>query len=66
MVAGTTESIFHQNIIIMLTPGDKWLFEKYRNAILVILMQTGDKYRSKKKTFSKILPAILANSRFAM
>ena len=33
IVARTTESIFHQTIIIMLAPGDKGLFEKYRNAI---------------------------------
>ena len=32
-IARTTESIFHQNIIIMLAPGDKGLFEEYRNAI---------------------------------
>ena len=31
-VARTTESIFHQNIIIMLAPGDKGSFEKYINA----------------------------------
>ena len=31
-VARTTESIFHQNIIIMLALGDKGQFEKYRNA----------------------------------
>ena len=31
-VARTTECIFHQNIIIMFDPGDKGLFEKYRNA----------------------------------
>jgi len=28
LVARTTESIFHQNIIIMLAPGKKGLFEK--------------------------------------
>ena len=33
ILARTTEGIFHQNIIIMLAPGDKGLFEKCKNAL---------------------------------
>ena len=33
---------------------------------LVILMQTGEKYRSSEKPFSRSLPATLANSRSAI
>jgi len=34
MIARTTESIFHKNIIIMLAPGDNGLFENCINAII--------------------------------
>jgi len=45
----------------MLISGDKGPFEKCRNVILVILLQTGENYRSSKKPFSRNLPAVLAN-----
>ena len=61
MLASTTEIIFHKKVINMLTPGDKGPLEKCRNAFFfVILMKTGEKYRSSKNTLYRSLPAIFS------
>ena len=52
--------MFHKEIIIRLLQAIKGLLRNAEMQFLVILVETGEKYRSSKKTLHRSLPAIFS------